>query len=119
MCDCEMPKVYDETLRTARKPHECEECGETIPVGSQYFVLKGLWEEWNTYKTCLTCKAIADRFVDYTGECYPIGELIQELHNSDFIENRGEDDDSPMWVSNVEWLEIKNQSPLKVGVIAS
>lgn len=115
MCDCEMPSVYAETIRTARKAHECVECDEVIPVGSQYTVTKGLWDgEWRTYKTCLTCKAIADKFVDCTGECYPIGELIQELHNCDFVENQGEEDGTPLWVSNMDWLKVESQSPLRV-----
>jgi len=119
MCDCEMPTVSNESIRTAKKPHVCCECDETITPKSQYSILKGLWEgKWKSYKTCNSCKAIAYKFVNYTNECYPLGELIQELHNCDFIENKGEDDDAPSWVSNVEWLEIKNQSPLKVGAIA-
>ena len=30
MCDCEMPTVSNESIRTAKKPHVCCECDETI-----------------------------------------------------------------------------------------
>ena len=121
MCDCEMPTVSNESVCTARKAHVCCECDEIITPKSQYSILKGLWDgEWKSYKTCNSCKDIADKFLDYTNETsYPLGGLIEELHNSDLIENRRDEDGKPVWVSNVEWLEIKNQSPLKLGVIAS
>lgn len=120
MCDDEMPTLYDETLRTARKLHECSSCGLEIPIKSKYFDIRGLWDgRWDSYKRCESCKAIATKFADELGDCVPIEDLIIELQNCNLIENQGEEDDSPVWVSNVDWLEIKSQIPLRVEAIAS
>jgi len=117
MCDCEMPTLYDETVRTARKPHVCSSCYSDILAKSKYFDIRGLWDgRWDSYKRCESCNAIAAKFANEIGECVPILDLISELKNCDLIENQSEEDDSPVWVSNVDWLQIKSQSPLKVGV---
>jgi hypothetical protein len=118
MCDCEFPTLYNETIRTARKDYVCSSCYFEIPKKSKYFDIKGLWDgRWDSYKRCESCQAIATKFADEIGECIPIQDLISELKNCDLLENQGQEDDSPVWVSNVEWLEILNQTPLKVGLI--
>lgn len=49
---------------TARKEHQCCECGRTIQIGDEYSCFFGVWGDWNTnppvrikgvYKTCLEC----------------------------------------------------------------
>ena len=117
MCDCEMPTLYDETIRTARKNYFCSSCGTDIPAKSKYFDIRGLWDgRWNSYKRCESCNAIAAKFANEIGECVPIEDLIIELQNCDLIKNQGEEDDRSLWISNVDWLEIKSQNPLKVRV---
>ncbi len=109
MCDCEMPTVFNESKRKAKKQHTCCECDRDIPKSESYFMLQGLWDgQWRNYKQCLDCHE----------KCYPIGELIQELRNSDLIENQGEEDDKPVWVSCVEWLQIKSHNPLRLTLSA-
>lgn len=119
MCDCEMPTVFNESQRKAKKQHTCCECDRTIPKGESYFMLQGLWDgQWKNYKQCSTCHEIGNKYKDETNECYPLGELIQELHNSDLIENQGEDDDTPKWVSYVDWLQVESHSPLLLKINA-
>ena len=53
---CEMPRVYDETFRKARKQHVCCECSNEINVGVKYVVCEGLWDgKWQVYRLCLRC----------------------------------------------------------------
>ena len=115
MCDCEMPTVFNESKRKAKKQHTCCECDRFISKGESYFMLQGLWDgQWRNYKQCVDCHEIGNKYQDETRECYPISGLIQELINSDLIENQGEEDDKPIWVSCVEWLKIKSHNPLKL-----
>lgn len=115
MCDCgEMPTVFNESKRKAKKQYTCCECDRTIPKGESYFMLQGLWDgQWRNYKQCVDCHEIGNKYQDEIRECYPISGLIQELINSDLIENQGEDD-KPIWVSCTNWLEIKSHNPLQL-----
>ncbi len=59
----EMPDVYRESRPRARKAHRCCECRGAIPAGEIYRLASGLWDGgWDTYKTCLDCVEIEDRF---------------------------------------------------------
>jgi len=56
---CELPRVYNEQTRQARKQHFCCECNKTIMPGEKYVYITGVWNnEWATYKTCLRCDHI-------------------------------------------------------------
>jgi hypothetical protein len=115
-----MPMVFGEKLQTARKPYICSSCNSVIPIKTRYFKIGGLWDGgWENYKQCESCHTIAAKFIEYTGECVPIKDLILELQECDLIENQGEDDDLPVWVSNVDWLEIKSQNPLIVRAVTN
>lgn len=56
-------------LRTAAKPHRCEECWRTISKGETYQHAVGKWEgDFWAMKTCAHCAAfreIADAYDDY------------------------------------------------------
>lgn len=118
MCNCEYPTVFNVLERKAKKQHNCCECDRQINKGDRYFVLQGLWDgRWSNYKQCPTCHEIGDKYQDYTSECYSIGELIQELINSDLIENQGEEDDNPIWVSCTDWIQVESHNPLRVSFV--
>lgn len=56
-------KVYNTDVIRARKEHRCCECRLMIKRGQMYERVTGLWgERWDTYNTCLLCKAIRDHF---------------------------------------------------------
>ena len=116
MCDCEMPDVFNESKRKAKKKHECCECSQTIFKGDHYFMLQGLWDgQWKNYKQCINCSEVGHKLTASTNGCYPLGDLIQELINCDGIENQNQDDDEPdLWISNFEWLLIESHNPLRL-----
>ena len=56
ICDTDVPAVFKEDWRTARKQHKCCECGASIALGEHYHFAKGKWDgEWYEYKTCERC----------------------------------------------------------------
>lgn len=72
--DYDAPAVYNETWQTARKQHECYECGGTIQPGDEYQNIRGLWEgEWFGAATCEKC---ADLRLSLSVEwCTELGNL--------------------------------------------
>lgn len=60
----EPARVFHSEWRTARKPHRCFECRETIPSGAQYEHVSGLWDKWESYKFCTPCSEISKEFSD-------------------------------------------------------
>jgi hypothetical protein len=57
----QLPTVFQEDERTARKAHECCECAEIIPAGSVYRYSHGVWDgEGRNYKTCARCAKVRD-----------------------------------------------------------
>jgi hypothetical protein len=86
-CDWEPNRVWDERTRTARKEHECEECGEAIKPGTKYIYVTYLDYEatkWRDYKVCIPCQQISR---DY-GCCCAIGELrnhLKEVLGFDYV----------------------------------
>lgn len=53
----------DARVVTARKPHRCCECRETIPVGERYERTAGKWDGTvSTFCTCLVCAEIRSAF---------------------------------------------------------
>lgn len=75
--------MYAQKNRHAAKDHRCSECQETIPKGTTYEHVKGLWDgSWSTYKTCLSCVEIRNHFAcesDWT-----FGELWSQLEDNFF-----------------------------------
>lgn len=59
--DYDAPKVCNTTYPTARKEHQCCECGRTIEPGEEYERVDGVWgDHWDTYKTCTGCRRLRD-----------------------------------------------------------
>jgi hypothetical protein len=61
-----MSEQLDRKIRTARKSHTCDYCGQTIKKGEQYEWSKNIWEgtifEWHNH---LSCGRIASAIFDY------------------------------------------------------
>ena len=57
MCSCDFdgPSCIREEIRTARKRYKCCECFEPIEPGDKYEYVRGLWEGWDTFRTCDCC----------------------------------------------------------------
>ncbi|MFH1820430.1 MAG: hypothetical protein ABH805_00690 [Candidatus Nealsonbacteria bacterium] len=54
--------LFRDEKPTARKNHECCECGIVILKGEKYWYVFGVWQDYgsssqpNSYKTCLECE---------------------------------------------------------------
>lgn len=60
-CDYEMPAVYANYTRVARKQHVCEECRREIHVGESYERVFGVWDgSCSVFKTCARCISLRD-----------------------------------------------------------
>jgi len=69
-CDCSVTNEFDanrveiETIRKARKPHACCECGEVIAVEKLYEEASGIDHDGYPFRfrTCLYCVAIRKHY---------------------------------------------------------
>lgn len=81
-CDCSCTDylrndVYRSDMRTARKPHKCCECQDTIGPGQRYEDVAALTEGgWWTAKTCEPCKYMRNHYCP-DGFCH--GGLAETL----------------------------------------
>jgi hypothetical protein len=82
-CDYPLPSVYWQTVRKARKPHRCVECGCMIAPGIRYEHVRGVWEgEPNSYKTCLDCVGLRNLLSDCEPcFCWGHGGLWDDVEN--------------------------------------
>ena len=108
MCYCvdEYPEFANTGFVRARKPHRCEECDRTIPVGELYEKTSGKSEGMMyTYKVCAECAAWGKAFAAVTRlVCGCSGWIIGELWHGitefarehlGFDPDRDPDDDEP------------------------
>jgi len=54
----EAPRLTRESFPVARKEHTCCECGSTVTKGEKYEKIDGLWDDFETYKTCMFCSGV-------------------------------------------------------------
>jgi hypothetical protein len=59
--DIETPKIIREEYPIARKQHVCCECSSIINKGEKYQKITGLWDTFQTYKTCIFCATVRDK----------------------------------------------------------
>lgn len=81
MCsiDGDYPDVYRATNPTARKPHNCSECGRTIQPGERYsrafMVYEGAPE---TFRTCAHCQ-VGQEWLAENCNMIAHGSLMDEM----------------------------------------
>jgi len=78
MGDTDLPSVFSDTVRKARREHKCCECQGIIKPGEKYHIFKGCWEgKWDEFKTCLDCIEVRDeiRSLYRDDEGPPFGDL--------------------------------------------
>lgn len=88
MCltDDEGCEVWNETERTARKPHKCGECEGRISVGERYLYVFGVHErEAFTHHVCACCDflwfALFEAICNGEGASMAVGLLRSELES--------------------------------------
>ena len=87
---CEMPDVYDEARKKARKNHKCCECKKEIKKGDSYIYIHGLWnDKWDSYHMCEECEEVKDYiykkyYSDYGSDGMPaIGEVHEWIKETE------------------------------------
>ena len=103
-------------VRTARKEHECEECGELIAKGTKYQNETTLYDgRWSTHKICLSCVEIRDHF-QCDGWLY--GHLWSDLEENFFpdmkaggpcMEGLSPEAKSRLFERRMKWLEEESR----------
>lgn len=81
MSYCEVPDFFSESVRAAKKPWRCCECGQSIPAGLLYWYCVGKWDgDISTYRQHIECRDACFAFRDHMdGECVGFGELSSVL----------------------------------------
>jgi hypothetical protein len=81
MCDCDLfdrPKLFKESVRKARKRHQCCECRGFIEANTRYWESRGNWDgSFSAFRTCGSCYIVGHTLLD----CYCFGDLIESLDN--------------------------------------
>jgi hypothetical protein len=91
MCDCPYPEVFSDRIVRAKKPYQCEECGDTIAAGEKYHSVFGVWDhEPGSYKICCNCEKLRSWLLELNlpdADCCmgQYGNLYDELVECDLI----------------------------------
>ncbi len=76
----DLPSVFSDRIRTARREHKCCECHQSIAPGSRYHLSKGYWDgKWAEFKTCVDCDDLRDEILRdcHFDEIPAFGELLE------------------------------------------
>lgn len=88
-CDSDMPKLYVTKYPKSRKTHRCCECSRPIKRGDVYEYVSGLWDCFQTFKTCEKCSdlrsAVDDVMCVTFGELYDAYEYIVGAQTADRV----------------------------------
>ncbi|WP_066723455.1 hypothetical protein [Sphingomonas pituitosa] len=77
-------------IRTRRKDHRCETCGQTVRAGEKSWDESGLYQgDFNSYRQCAACKDIV-RYFFWRGsfdrlEGYQLNELAEYCRDEGLI----------------------------------
>lgn len=75
-------KVLQDTSRTARKVHRCDECKREISIGEPYryeFYVYGSIND--SHRTCRHCLSMRNFILDEINDTFIYGSLIEEIWN--------------------------------------
>ena len=80
-CDYEAPAFYSKVEYSARKEHQCEECGKSIQAGERYERVTGKWDgRMDFFKTCSRCTALRDHLKAHVRcFCWAHGSLLENI----------------------------------------
>lgn len=104
-CDCdEMPRVERDTVRKARKEHQCCECLEPIVPGERYQEHKGIDYDGDPflYRTCLPCQRIRQQYCPSGWYVGGLADQIEECIGWDYREHPPDEEDDPVYDGDVK-----------------
>ncbi|NDJ20933.1 hypothetical protein GS682_04595 [Nostoc sp. B(2019)] len=124
-CDCEHPdydeeegeELYEDNEVVAELGFPCCECHHPVNAGSIYRHIKGCWDgDWSTYRMCLSCSAVSDRFSQELDGCHCLGGLYEELIDCEILYRDCEVDEE-VYLCEQPWLKIVSHNYLKCEVV--
>ncbi|MCC5618108.1 hypothetical protein LC605_24085 [Nostoc sp. CHAB 5836] len=128
-CDCQTPdydeesgeETWNDDIVVAHSSINCCECTHPINAGEKYRHIKGRWDgNWSTYRMCLSCQTVSDHLSKKLDICHCLGELYDELINSDVLYTLcQEEDGGTIYASDESWLKIVDHNNLRCEVYAS
>lgn len=94
--DVDSPMTFgSETIRIARKDHQCGECPDTIHKGDRYEYVSGMWEDYfDSHKTCWTCFCVRRDFFECGGYFGRVREDFRECYGWDYYDGPDADDEA-------------------------
>ena len=103
-CDCsadvdELPRCSNEATRTARKKHDCIECGDTIGPGEGYMHEWGIDSEGcpYCYRTCLPCHRIRTHYCPWGWYWGGLAEQLEDCIGFNYVTGPDPDQDDDPW----------------------
>ncbi len=80
-CDYEPAEFYCKTDYTARKQHQCAECGRVIAAGQRYEKVVAKWDgSLSFFKTCSRCVALREHLAAHVScFCWAHGNLLDDI----------------------------------------
>ena len=84
----DLPKLQIEREPNARKDHQCCECSGTISTGDKYHHFCGVWDDWQSYRTCKECHALRLEisYRRHRDEWPRFGELYVDLFECEYAD---------------------------------
>lgn len=75
----ETPIISRQEYPIAQKEHICCECSSIISKGEKYQKITGLWDNFQTYKSCMICADARDKAINdfdlMSDEGFPFEQL--------------------------------------------
>ncbi len=113
---------------TARKEHECCECGRIVKIGEKYSYFFGVWQDFDfgahrfvgAHKTCLECKQDWDEILEVfhnNGEedamivFGSLKEAIQDAYDASFLTEADQLHLVKKWLGIEPEVDVENLSP--------
>lgn len=83
-CDYDPAEFYRATMKTARKPHRCHECGGAIQPGEPYEGVAGRWDgHFSAFKTCTRCLELrAYTLAHVPCTCWGHGNMLDDCRET-------------------------------------
>ena len=100
-CDCSVDdgdkptRILYDRMVTSRQNHICCECGQAIPKGHKHHLLTARWDlGWETYRTCIPCNAIRERYCPNGFILSTLRETLLECLGFDYTNVPEEDEEA-------------------------